>query len=215
MANLSATGLLSINLFANSLTSPSNLSAGTTLLINPTCSASLASISSPVNISSNAFFLPINLGKSDIATAGRTPIFISGVPNRASSEAITMSQDIASSHPPPRANPFTAAIVGLPRFVSARESSPNLPRKSRICRVVLSLTSLRSAPALNTRSPAPVKTTTLTSLSFFASSIAEIISKIVSVLNAFNTFGLFIVIVAMPSSFLKRIFSKFISIISL
>ena len=52
--------------------------------------------------------------------AGSTDRFVSGRPKRAVSAAIRMSQDIASSQPPPRANPLTAAIVG---FSNASTSS--------------------------------------------------------------------------------------------
>jgi hypothetical protein len=44
---------------------------------------------------------------------GITPSLISGCPNFAVSEAMIMSQVIASSHPPPKANPDTAAITGF------------------------------------------------------------------------------------------------------
>ena len=40
-------------------------------------------------------------------------ILISGCPNFAVSEAIIISQVIANSHPPPNANPETAAIIGF------------------------------------------------------------------------------------------------------
>ena len=45
--------------------------------------------------------------------AGSTDRLVSGSPKRAVSAAIRMSQDIASSQPPPRANPLTAAMVGF------------------------------------------------------------------------------------------------------
>jgi hypothetical protein len=46
-------------------------------------------------------------------TPGITPSAISGWPNFAVSDAMMMSHIIANSHPPPRANPDTAAIVGF------------------------------------------------------------------------------------------------------
>ena len=45
--------------------------------------------------------------------AGSTDRLVSGSPKRAVSAAIRMSQDMASSQPPPRANPLTAAMVGF------------------------------------------------------------------------------------------------------
>ena len=52
--------------------------------------------------------------------AGQHRQVVSGRPKRAVSAAIRMSQAIASSQPPPRANPLTAAIVG---FSNASTSS--------------------------------------------------------------------------------------------
>jgi hypothetical protein len=45
-----------------------------------------------------------------------TPSFISGYPNLAESAAIIISHIIASSSPPPKAIPFTAAIKGFLNF---------------------------------------------------------------------------------------------------
>ena len=44
---------------------------------------------------------------------GRTPRLISGWPNLALSPAMMRSHIMASSQPPPRANPDTAAMVGM------------------------------------------------------------------------------------------------------
>ena len=44
---------------------------------------------------------------------GMIPRVISGCPNSAVSEATIMSQASASSQPPPRAQPETAAIIGV------------------------------------------------------------------------------------------------------
>jgi len=44
---------------------------------------------------------------------GMVPNLISGYPNLAFSPAIIISHAIANSHPPPKANPFTAAIIGF------------------------------------------------------------------------------------------------------
>ena len=57
---------------------------------------------------------------------GMTPIRISGWPKVASSAATIMSQVIASSQPPPSANPRTAAISGRP-IAAIRSQASNRP----------------------------------------------------------------------------------------
>ena len=57
---------------------------------------------------------------------GMTPIRISGWPNRASSPATIRSHDIASSQPPPRAKPRTAAMSGTP-IAQIRSQASNRP----------------------------------------------------------------------------------------
>ena len=52
-------------------------------------------------------------GRCDPPAPGITPRLISGWPNRAVSAARMKSHIIASSHPPPSANPATAAMTGL------------------------------------------------------------------------------------------------------
>ena len=61
-----------------------------------------------------ALDLPIARGKRWVPPApGMMPILISGWPNLALSAAITKSHIMASSQPPPKAKPLTAAITGL------------------------------------------------------------------------------------------------------
>lgn len=75
------------------------------------------------------------LGLGDTHTAGQTlgageagvmPRPTSGWPNLAFSLARMMSQDMAISQPPPRAKPFTAAMVGISSFSMRRKMA--LPR---------------------------------------------------------------------------------------
>ena len=63
---------------------------------------------------SMAFDLPIRRGRRCVAPEpGRMPRVISGCPNFAVSAAMMMSHIIATSQPPPKAKPATAATVGL------------------------------------------------------------------------------------------------------
>lgn len=73
---------------------------------------------------------------------GMTPSLTSGTPNLADSPATTMSQASASSQPPPKATPSTAAITGLGKVPrSAHRSPPPAVRgpNSDSSRVVLEL----------------------------------------------------------------------------
>ena len=61
---------------------------------------------------------------------GSTERLVSGRPNRAVEDAMRMSHAIASSQPPPSANPFTAAIVGFSKASTsskARCIAPSRP----------------------------------------------------------------------------------------
>ena len=61
-----------------------------------------------------ALALEIARGRRWVPPApGMMPSLISGWPNLAVSAAMTMSHIIASSQPPPRAKPATAAITGF------------------------------------------------------------------------------------------------------
>ena len=122
----------------------------------------------------------------------------SGRPNDASSAATRMSQAIASSQPPPSAKPLTAAMTGFhissPRMsVGAGWSQKMLrcgpPSLAFICAI-----SLRSAPALNARSPAPV--ITMLRMSEFSRTCAQASTNALrrSVFIAFIDSGRFMVI---------------------
>ena len=69
---------------------------------------------SPVSTISIALNLPTALVNLTVPPApGMTPSLISGYPNLALSEAIIISHIMASSSPPPKAIPLTAAIRGF------------------------------------------------------------------------------------------------------
>ena len=96
---------------------------------------------------------------------GRRPHWTSGKPNSApfTSRATRWWQARASSSPPPRAAPLSAATTGRPR-VSMRRKSALSPSHSSVhfaaSSLVVSMTLLRSAPAKNVFFP-DVRTTPL------------------------------------------------------
>src|SRR2546423_1012034 len=85
------------------------------------------------------------------------PMFTSGWPSFARSDAIRMSHARASSQPPPRAYPLIAARIGLLHAAIASPSLRPASEKDRISSAVRPTISLMSAPAPNARSPAPVR----------------------------------------------------------
>jgi hypothetical protein len=89
-------------------------SCGTTRATSPALSASAASIIRSVRHISIALALPTaRVRRCEPPMPGATPRLISGWPKRALSLARMKSAIIASSQPPPRAKPLTAAIHGL------------------------------------------------------------------------------------------------------
>lgn len=99
-----------------------SLSASTTLFTRPILYASSALTCLPVNISSLAIPVPMALESLWVPPKqGISPRFTSGCPNTAFSDAILISQARATSHPPPRAYPFTAAMTGFSRFSMASQ----------------------------------------------------------------------------------------------
>ncbi len=93
-----------------------------------------------------AFALPMaRVSRWEPPMPGSTPSLISGWPNVAFSAAMITSHIMASSHPPPRAYPLTAAMVGVrtaPSLPQAeKKSEPNMSLND------CSLISLISAPA--------------------------------------------------------------------
>ena len=103
---------------------------------------------------------------------------------------------IASSQPPPSANPLMAAMTGFP--IRSMRSNTCWPRDAcaRAPAGVMTASSLMSAPATNDFSPAPVSTTTRTASSCWRSRIAACSSSSVCAFNALRTLGRLIVSVA-------------------
>src|SRR5213596_2248521 len=86
---------------------------GTRRLTRPAARASSAFILRPVKISSLASGAPRIRGSSWVPPMpGKMPSVVSGTPNTAVSLATMKSDRIASSQPPARAKPSTAAITG-------------------------------------------------------------------------------------------------------
>ena len=99
-----------------------------------------------------------------------------------------MSQDMASSQPPPRAKPFTAAITGLDRFSNRRNTPPPWTPNFLPSRAEKPFISPISAPATKDR-PAPVRITAWTLSS--ASTLVMASSRSLStwLFSAFNASG--------------------------
>ena len=166
--------------------------AGTTFATSPEASASAAPIIRPVRHISIAFALPIaRVNRCDPPMPGVTASLISGWPNFAPSPAIMKSAIIASSHPPPSAKPFTAAIHGLRvaviRSYPAKKFAPYISANDWLC------ISLISAPAANAFS-LPVKTAHRWLASAAYAANAAIKSASIWLLSAFNACGRFSVI---------------------
>ena len=86
-------------------------------MTRPHFNASYAVIGSPVRTISIALNFPTALVNLTVPPApGITPSLISGYPNLAFSDAIMISHIIASSRPPPKAIPLTAAMSGFLNF---------------------------------------------------------------------------------------------------
>src|SRR5690242_3746492 len=138
-----------------------------------------------------------------------TPSFTSGWPNFALSLAILIAHAIASSHPPPRAKPLTAAMTGLPRFsIRSVNACPRRVASSASTAVLFAISAM-SAPAANAFSPAPVRMTPRTVESSRESSKAARNSWIVTLFSAFRTLGLFSVTYAIGPFLSYKTFSSF------
>mmetsp|Transcript_91868 Transcript_91868/g.262764 ORF Transcript_91868/g.262764 Transcript_91868/m.262764 type:complete len:205 (-) Transcript_91868:191-805(-) len=103
--------------------SSTRVSVGNTRDTRPSESACSALMRLPVRIISMALALPIaRIRRWVPPQPGMTPSLISGWPNLAFSPATIISHIMASSHPPPRAYPFTAAMTGLLRSLMKSQS---------------------------------------------------------------------------------------------
>ena len=88
--------------------------AGIISLIKPMFLASVLFINFPVNKRLSASFCGIIFASLAAPPApANNPTLGSGKPKVDLSEAINISQESAISNPPPRANPFIAAIIGI------------------------------------------------------------------------------------------------------
>ena len=97
------------------------------------------------------------------------PRLASGMPKVACSAATTRSHESMISKPPARADPLTAAMIGLGK--SRWVSPPKPPLAPMMSPPSPLLNALRSMPALNALSPLPVMTTTQQSGSSASSSM--------------------------------------------
>ena len=147
---------ISTHLFINSF-------CGVTWFTKPIDFASFAFIIRPVTIISLAIPAPTNRGNLWVPPQpGKRPKRTSGWPNVALSLATRIWHAILISHPPPRANPFTAAIIGFCEFSMYRVICwPALPNANALSGSIVCIFFI-SAPATNALSPDPVKIMTPT-----------------------------------------------------
>ena len=126
------------------------------------------------------------------------PSFTSGWPNFAFSDATRRWHAIASSQPPPSANPFTAATMGL-GDCSSRRNVPEPLRESASARAASqAASSAMSAPATNALGPAPVTIAARTEPSPSSRSVASPSSVMTASLSALSFSGRLTVMTAMP-----------------
>jgi hypothetical protein len=188
----------------------STFSAGATSSTSPSLSASDGLYGLPPSKTSSAFFAPIMRGRRWVPPdPGSSPTPTSGNPTTAfgSSARTRLWHANASSYPPPRAKPFSAATTGLPIVSNARcirvafwlKAYASLGVRVRYA----STRKVRSAPAMKDFL-ADVTMTPETLTSAFISAIAADISSSQSGETTFMLSPtLFSVSVAMPSSLCK------------
>ena len=158
------TGALTVMRAASAWAVAISWSRGASALTMPSAWARSAGIGSPVRIISSATAWGSARGRRYRPPADAIrPRLTSGSPKRDSGTATRRSQARASSQPPARAGPLTAAIQGLVRGAVTKPANP--PRSVR-SRWPLPLdTAFRSAPALKASLPTPVRITTQQSTS--------------------------------------------------
>ena len=155
-------------------------------------SASAAPMRRPVKISSLALPRPTSRGSRWVPPApGMMASRVSVSPMVAVSAAIRISQASASSVPPPRAIPLTAAMTGLLSCSMAVNRLRIVKINSLTFMGLKVARSLRSAPAQNAFSPAPVMITTRISVLNRRASICCSRAFNWSKLNEFITRGRF------------------------
>src|SRR3954470_2259665 len=119
-----ASGACSASLRAHASAVSNSSWSTTTRLTRPNSNASSAPIGSPIMFISTALFSPTRRGRRCVPPKpGMMPSLISGWPKIADWAAMRTSQAIASSQPPPKARPLTAAIVATPLVSSSRKSA--------------------------------------------------------------------------------------------
>ena len=164
----------------------------TTRLTRPMASASRAGMRSSADRMMRLACLGLVIQGSSRVTMP-APNFSSGSPKVASSSAMVMSQAMASSKAPARQAPCTAAMVGLGLFqnrIVVSKSRSRMPRHTASPAGACSICAFRSKPDENAR-PAPLTTTTRTSASPSARSIAVLISFSAPACRAFSRSGRF------------------------
>ena len=179
-----------------------------TALTRPIFSASAAPMTLPEKISSLALAMPTRRGRRWVPEKpGVMPRPTSGWPNLApplpsalGPAARMMSQLMASSQPPPRAKPLTAAMVGISSFSMRRIRA--LPRWPHLRPPATSRGSCSpmSAPATKER-PSPVMMRAPSSASFSTSVMACSRSPMTVEFSAFSASGRLMVRMPMFSCF--------------
>ena len=178
-------------------------SGGYTALTRPISLASAAPMTLPEKINSLALASPTRRGRRWVPEKpGVMPRPTSGWPNLApplpsalGPAARMMSQLMASSQPPPRAKPLTAAMVGISSFSMRRIRA--LPRWPHLRPAATSMgyCSPMSAPATKER-PSPVMMKARSSVSCSTSVMTCSSSEITVEFKAFSASGR--LMVAMP-----------------
>ena len=197
LASATASGPLAAILPASSRTLVISSAAGTTWSARPMRSASAAEMRSPVKHSSLALATPTRRARRWVPPKpGMTPSATSGWPNFALSAATMKSQASASSQPPPRAKPLTAAIHGLAECSTAWPRLPPISANVWASAGPRSFISAMSAPATNALLPAPVTTTTRMSSASSSSAAAWVRSAMTRLDSALSAASLRMVTMA-------------------
>src|SRR5581483_3437636 len=144
---------------------------------------------------------------------GMIPRLISGWPNFALSAAMTKSHARASSVPPPRAKPFTAAMTGIGSVSKERITPRPCAEKAFPSAALIVTIAEISAPATNARSPEPVMMRQRTEESWRTASTHAPISRTVAGLSALRLLGRFTVKTAIVPSCSNKMFSYAMSIL--